>query len=429
MHIYISGIFGTAMKPLALMAKDAGFEVVGSDLDSEVLNDSDFKKANISVSDKQDGVFLAEEQAKHKIDWYLHSSAVNESNEELRLAKRLGLKITKRDEFIAFLIKKLNLKMIAIAGTHGKTTTTAMLIWTLKQLGVSFSYLVGSSLPFAKAGHYAPDSDYFIYEADEYDRNFLSFSPWISIVPAVSYDHADIYKSKEEYLSAFKQFVDQSQFIITGNNLKIYTIFNDKTRFLPALEAEISLTGKLRRYDARLAGGGALAILEDITGLYGEQKDEIVDTINNFPGVGRRFERIDKGIYSDYAHHPEEIKATIEMALEEKVRIGLNKVAVIYEPHQNSRQHVFIKDYGKVFQGVDKIFWLPTFLTREDKDLNIIKPEDFIKEIIGIKAVSTEMDENLVKKIREMQKDGFLVLLMTAGPADRKFRKLLKNIA
>ena len=430
MKIYISGIFGTGMKPLALMAKDAGFLIFGSDKNSAVLNDDDLVRSGILVSDEQNGDFLQKCTNEGGLDWYVHSSAMSENHPELVKARELDLKITKRDEFIAFLVEKLGLKMVAVAGTHGKTTTTAMIIWAMRQLGVRVSYLVGSSLPFAPAGHYEPTSNFLIYEADEYDRNFLRFSPWLSVITAVSYDHPDIYKTKEEYLAAFAQFVSQSEQVIVKEDTEKMPIFTEKCRFLPALEGDFDLSGAARRYDASLAGGAVFAVLNEVTGDYRYENQtktaEIKRALASFPGVGRRFEKIADGIYSDYAHHPEEIQATIEIAKEEASRCGLKGVVAIYEPHQNSRQHEVFNEYREVFDGVEQLFWLPTFLTREDERLKVIEPEEFIKSLSDkVKAEKANLDEKLAENIKKWRNKGYLVLLMTAGPADLWLRNLL----
>ena len=128
MNIYISGISGTGMGPLALMAKAAGFNVWGSDLAKGAVYD-ELIKAGIEIKiGKQDGEFL--KNKLQNIDWFVYTSALPEDHPELLMAKEAGLKCTKRDDFTAFLVDKLGLKMVAVAGTHGKTTTTAMIVWT-----------------------------------------------------------------------------------------------------------------------------------------------------------------------------------------------------------------------------------------------------------------------------------------------------------
>ena len=128
MNIYISGISGTGMGPLALMAKAAGFDVCGSDLNKGAIYD-ELKKSGIEVKiGEQDGEFLKERL--DNLDWFVHTSALPADHPELVMAREAGIKCTKRDELTAFLVEELGLKMIAVAGTHGKTTTTSMIVWT-----------------------------------------------------------------------------------------------------------------------------------------------------------------------------------------------------------------------------------------------------------------------------------------------------------
>ena len=151
----------------------------------------------------------------------------------------------------------------------------------------------------------------------------------------------------------------------------------------------------------------------------------LISAMNEFPGVGRRFERIADGAYSDYAHHPEEIAATIEVAKEEAKLRGLKGVVVAYQPHQNTRQHEVWPGYKDAFIGADKVFWLPTYLTRENPDLEVLTPEKLISGLSNAEiAEPAEADDALAEKLKKYQADGYLVLLLTAGPADTWFRKI-----
>ena len=220
MKVFISGVTGTGMGPLALMAKAAGIEVSGTDLHKGLVYD-ELVKAGIEVlvgPEAQDGEFLREKLAEG-VEWFVYTSALPEEHAELRLARSAGVKCTKRDDFTAFLVEELGLKMVAVAGTHGKTTTTAMIIWAALKLGLPAAYIVGTVLGFAPAGAYHEGDRYFIYEADEYDRNFLKFRPWLAVIPAVSYDHPDIYPTREDYEAAFRQFEGQSERVMTKEQL------------------------------------------------------------------------------------------------------------------------------------------------------------------------------------------------------------------
>lgn len=413
MNIYISGISGTGMGPLALMAKNAGMNVFGSDLQpgavTKELTENDIK----IYLGEQDGEFLKARAKNEGVDWFVYTSALPEDHPELLMAKKLKLKISKRDELISYLVKKLKLKMIAVAGTHGKTTTTAIIIWACIKLGIPISYIIGTTLPFAAAGKYDPKSEYFVYEADEYDRNFLAFHPWLAVIPVVSYDHPDIYPDEQSYKEAFRQFEAQSESVIHGDEIA----------------TDITLAGEARRYDATLALDVLMRIMPRPRGLArfsSNPRKKIVKVINEFPGVGRRFEQVSEGFYSDYGHHPEEIAATVQIALEEAERRGLKGVVAIYEPHQNARQVEMINHYQDAFVGVAKLYWVPTYLVREDPRGKELKPADFVNVLSNKKVAETaELDDKLGEQLLKWHEKGYLILLMTAGPADAWLRKLV----
>ena len=406
MKIYISGISGTGMGPLALMAKKAGLDVFGSDLNEGAIY-GELEKAGIEVKiGKQDGEFLRE-KIKDGVEWFVYTSALPSDAPELVVAKEAGIRISKRDNLTEFLVRKENLKMVAVAGTHGKTTTTSMIVWACLKLGLPASYVVGSTLGYAPSGSYEKGDKYFIYEADEYDRNFLKFYPWLAVITTVSYDHPDIYKTPEEYTQAFEQFKSQSENVLEKFDF-------DENKF--------KLAGEARRYDASLA---FLAVKEIVKNENLEiSDDEIGEVLDGFPGVGRRFEKLSDGIYTDYAHHPEEIKATMEVALEQAEIDQKRGVVVVYQPHQNTRQHEVQDLYYDAFVGAEKVLWLPTYLTREDESLPILTPLDFINMLDNAEvAEAAELDDELWAEIQKYRDDGYLVILMTAGPADGWLRE------
>jgi len=420
MNIYISGISGTGMGPLALMAKSAGFNVCGSDLAKGAIYD-ELIKAGIDVYiGEQDGAFL-KEKMKDGIDWFAYTSALPQNHPELKLAHENGLKCTKRDDLTAFLVDELGLKMVAVAGTHGKTTTTAMIIWGALKQGLPVSYIVGSTLGFAPSGAYHQGDKYFIYEADEYDRNFLKYHPWLAVIPAVSYDHPDIYPTQEDYNAAFLQFEAQSKRVIRADGKGLFV--------KPEM---FKLAGEARRIDAALATEAIMAMIynnaEEEGILLNFSPFPLISKMNEFPGVGRRFEKICDGVYTDYAHHPEEISATVEIAKEEAELTGRKGVVVVYQPHQNTRQHEVRDGYRDVFRGVAKLYWLPTYLTRENPNLEVILPSQFIEELSNSDiAESAELNEALETSLKQYLDEGYLVVLMTAGPADEWFRKVFHN--
>lgn len=405
MKVYFSGISGTGIGPLAELAQDAGYEICGSDLSHGAITDELDRRDVAVFYGKQDGSFLQKCHDAGKIDWFVYTSALPADHKELALAKELGIRCSKRDEFLAELVREKNLKMIAVAGTHGKTTTTSMLVWSFEQLGIPVSYLVGTTLPWGNGGKFDPASEFFIYEADEYDRNFLAYHPYIGAITTVDYDHPDIYPTVEDYQNAFAQFESQCEHVVKSTTL------------FPG----INLVGELRRQDASLAAQAIVQAIPEIN------QTKLASVLNNFPGTGRRFERILDGVYSDYGHHPAEIKATLEMARELKERDGYRGVVAIYEPHQNVRQHEIKDQYRDAFEAADKIFWLPTYLTRENPNLEVLTPAQLFANLTNADcAEAAEANEALAQKLQALHNEGWLLILMAAGPADSWYRKIFQ---
>ncbi len=181
MHVFFSGIGGTGIGPIAQIAYQAGFDVSGSDKRNsnyiQYLKKQGLKNINIGQEKK----FIAKIHQKNPIDWFVYSSAIqfeNQNSEEIIFCQNNQIKTSKRDLFVNYFINQHQLKMIAIAGTHGKTTLTAMVVYLFKSLNIPLTYILPAKTSFGQMGEYNPKSAYFVYEADEFDRNFLSFKPF-----------------------------------------------------------------------------------------------------------------------------------------------------------------------------------------------------------------------------------------------------------
>ena len=413
MRIYFSGIGGVGIGPLSRIALGAGHDVCGSDKSPSLITD-ELVAAGISVSFDQSGAFLQAEHDKTPFDWFVYTAALLEGHPELVLARKLGIKTSKRDELLAQIIADKNLKLIAIAGTHGKTTTTSMLVWAMQQLQIPVSYSVGSTLSFAPSGEFNENSQFFVYECDEFDRNFLHFSPEISVITSVDFDHPDTYPTEKSYLEAFHEFGEKSKKVIVWQENS--TIFNPKNLItLSSADQNITIPGEHNRKNATL-------IIEALKHMnISANKSAIYQAINSFPGSGRRFEKLADNLYSDYGHHPIEIRATLQMARELS-----DRVVLVYQPHQNVRQHEIIDQYtADIFRDANEIYWLPTYLTRENPDLPILTPQQLTKNINPEKLHFADLDDNLWQNITTAQKSGKLVLCMGAGTIDGWIREQL----
>lgn len=411
MNIYFSGIGGVGIGPLAEIANDAGYTVQGSDMvDGLVTNE--LRHRGIAVNIGQDGSFLQAIHDAEPIDWFIHTSALPTSHPELVLAKALGIKTAKRDELLAHIIAEKNLKLIAIAGTHGKTTTTGMMIWTMQQLGIAISYSVGSTLSFGPSGKFIPDSEYFVYECDEFDRNFLHFQPHLSLITSIGYDHSDTYKTEQDYLDAFRQFGAQSKQLIAWQSEHGELFTNHPDAWLLNEIVNVKMAGEHNRRNATLA----LKAIEKL-GVTGDA----APAIERFPGTGRRFEKLDDNLYSDYGHHPAEIAATLQLARELS-----DQVVLIYQPHQNVRQHEIRHNYSNQFELAESVYWLPTYLSREDPNLPILTPEELVQTITNKNSVRiADLNDELWGLIQKARDDNKLVLCMGAGSIDAWVRSKL----
>jgi len=406
MNIYFSGVGGVGIGPLVEIARDAGHTIMGSDI-SESLITQELREQGAAVTIGQDGTFLRASHAATPIDWFVYTSALPDDHAELLLAHELGMRVSKRDEFLAYIIQEKDLKLIAVAGTHGKTTTTGMMVWLMRELGIPASYSVGSTLSFGPSGKYDPNSEYFVYECDEYDRNFLHFQPYLSLITSIDYDHPDTYPTEAEYTEAFRQFIAQSRHSLLWRSDSEYIDAPTEKTWILDTTINFPLAGEHNRRNATLVAKASeyLSLVKD---------DGVINALGNFPGTDRRFEKIGDNLYSDYGHHPKEIAATLQLARELS-----EHVVLVYQPHQNRRQTRIQKDYIDQFELADQTYWLPTYLSREDPDEPILTPEDLIKNLTNKASVEiVEFGDDLWAKIQQARADGKLVLCMGAGTID-----------
>ena len=416
MHVFFSGIGGTAIGPLALLAHQAGFTVSGSDKqDSQYI--TYLKKQGITdITIGQSREAIAADHERSPIDWFVYTSALpleNPDAPELQFCHEQHIKMSKRDELINLILEEKSLKLIAIAGTHGKTTTTAMAIWLLKQLGIPVSYSVGAKISFGDMGHYEPGSEYFVYEADEFDRNFLAFRPYLSLITGIDWDHPDIYPTRESYNAAFMEFLEQTDRAILwqADVTTLGLVPNERQVVLdetePAINNDLRLPGLVNRLNA-------WEVAHAIKEITDKPLDELLVQLDRFPGVSRRFEQIAPGLYTDYAHTPPKIRGAMQLAHETN---GEN-VVVVYEGLHNTRQHFIKAELAHLFDSAKQLYIVPSYLAREDKSLKLLTPED-LKHLLDADTQSrtetAELDDTLASHIRRHLQAGDLVLCLTAG--------------
>lgn len=418
MHIYFSGIGGAGLGPLALIAHKAGFDVSGSDRQDNAYVQYLQKHGlagRIHIGQEYDQI--AEVHAKQPIDWFVYTSALpmdQPDAPELKFCADNVIRATKRDDFLSYFLQEKKLKLIAVAGTHGKTTTTAMAIWLFKQLGIKVSYSVGAKLGFGEMGEYSPGSEYFVYEADEYDRNFLSYHPHLALITGIDWDHPDIYPTREAYNEAFTEFLNQSEQALMWRedaerlgtqpqDTKLQLLDQDD----PAISQKLRLPGLVNRQDAWLVAQGVAQLTH-------KPLDELLAHMDSFPGVSRRFEQLAPNLYTDYAHTPPKVRGALQLARE----VAGENVVVIYEGLHNTRQH-FIKDELRdLFKEVKQLYIVPSYLAREDPNLPLLSPNDLralMDEAIQDHATPAALDPTLKAEIQRHLDSGDLVLALSAG--------------
>ena len=420
MHVYFSGIGGAGIGPQAILAQQAGYKVSGSDsADSsyiEYLREHGIDDVHIGQSSEQ----IAEAHAKEPIDWFVYSAALpltDPDHPELKFCKANGIKNSNRSEFTNQIIKDKNLQVIAVAGTHGKSTATAMAVWLFQQLGVPISYLVGAKLNFADSAHYEPGSRLFIYEADEYHHNFLNFHPQTSLISGIDWDHPDFYPTREEYYQAFRDFINQSKHTALWREdarrleLKSNNSLTILDEHEPAIDRSLMmLKGRVNRLNAWL-------VANELKNMVGSKPfADILGVLNQFPGLSRRFEKITMGLYTDYAHTPAKIRGALQTAQE----TGGNNVVVVYEGLHNTRQHFIKAELANLFDDVKQLYIVPSFLAREDKTLELLTPTKLLNMLSNKSknhAVAAEKDQALKDKIQQHIAEGDLVLALSAGGA------------
>ncbi len=344
--------------------------------------------ATVSGSDAADSQILAalrergiEAKAGHRasnlptVDGteVVRSSAIPDSNPELIAARERGLPVMERAELLAELTALR--RTIAVAGAHGKTTTTSMVAQLLIECGLDPGYLIGGELRSSGRNASWGSGEWLVVEADESDRSMLSLNVEVAVVTNVELDHHDNYRSLAELREVFRSFLSKPAAAVIPNSPELLELRGD----LPVTAFEIDSL-ELRpggsQFDWRgqqvtlnVAGahnaGNALAALEAAL-LAGVDQDDAVRAIASFSGVGRRFEELGRSesgalIIDDYAHHPTEITATIAAAR----TLGSKRVVAVFQPHLYSRTERLAAEFGRALAAADVVCVLDVYGARE----------------------------------------------------------------
>ena len=261
-------------------------------------------------------------------------------------------------------------------------------------------------------GHFDPDSEYFVYECDEYHRNFLHFYPELSIISGIAWDHHEVFQSPEEYNQAFREFVSQSKQTILWDE--------DFNRIGLQENSSITIIGPEENFNQLTLPGlynrrNAWLVVKALSKLFGSDQSQLIEIMNRFPGTQRRMEELSANLFSDYAHTPEKIVDCLSTAKEIANSRG-KKVVIIYEPLTNRRQYYVKELYRDCFSGADKIYWVPSYLNRDNPDQKVLTPEDLIQYLSDPTiAQPAKLDDELWSNIQKELSDSIVVCVSGGG--------------
>jgi UDP-N-acetylmuramate--alanine ligase len=448
-HVFFTGIGGIGMSGLAEILIDRGYRVSGSDRQlSDITEYLQAKGATIYQGHNGENI--------DKVDLLVYSSAITDSNPERIQSKKLGIPEIRRAEMLASIME--GSFKIAIAGTHGKTTTTALCAHIAIESGIDPTVVIGGKLKNLKTNARLGNGKIFITEADEYDRSFLALSPDLSVITNIEEDHLDIYRDKADIRDTFKLFtelgagngkvvccIDDPQVNHLATEIKKKTItygysinamYQVNQTVFNAMGCKFDLN-KNKRLHAQIELNipGRHNVLNSVAAFIvseqlGIKTDNIIQSLKSFSGVDRRFEIKDTingiTVVDDYAHHPTEVAATIS-----SVKSGWDRrVIAVFQPHLFSRTRDFFNEFTSALSKADLVIVSDIYPAREDP-IPGISAEMIVKEAKnkGFNHFQFIPDsENIVAYLLTNLCEGDMVITMGAGDIWRCGENLIKEL-
>jgi UDP-N-acetylmuramate--alanine ligase len=447
-HVHLIGVGGVSMSGIAEILAERGYKVSGSDLkESKYLELLEKYDVDLFIGHAASNIEGA--------DLIVKTSAIPADNPEIKAAKMKGLKIVKRAEMLAYLMK--DKKTIAVAGTHGKTTVTAMLAAIFKKAKKDPAVMVGGFLKELNGNIADGKGDYFITEADESDGSFLYFDPYLLLLNNLELDHPDFYQDLDQFMNIFKRFADkndkQSILLYNRDDKNLNSLFENRKKSLSfslqkgeftardieydnfkssfafyhqnslLAQMELSVPGEYNLYNALGAAAAAYSLNIEI--------EAIKSALKDFSGVGRRFElkgRIKNSqvdLVDDYAHHPTEIKELLKTVK----NMDYKKIRVVFQPHRYSRTWKFMDEFSASFSDADQVY-LTDIFSASEKNNHQISLTDFAAEIAENSNVEcqhlADFDEIADKLLAESEA-GDIILCVGAGDITELSDLLLKK--
>lgn len=456
LRVHLIGIGGAGLSAIATVLIEMGVTVSGSDRQSGAATQR-LVELGAQVIIGQRAENLTDLSPEVRPDVVLISSAVDAQNPERVAAETLGIPVVKRDVFLPALLA--NRRLIAVAGTHGKTTTTAMIVQVLRGGGIDCGYIIGADVPGFGSGA-AGSAAEFVLEADEYDRMFLGLHPSIAVITNVEWDHPDCYPTPASFRRAFMQFTET----VERDGLIVACIDDEGVRqvlaYAPtrgprAITYGLSEGADLRAVDVRSLPGlgmeanliwwnapeGRLEIA--VPGVHnvrnalaalavgvscGVSIDAAVTALRAYRGSARRFEW--KGevdgvtVIDDYAHHPTEIEATLAAA---RRRYPERRIWAIFQPHTFSRTRRMLYRMGESFEAVDRVIVTDIYAAREQDDGSI-----HARELVAASAHPAIQYIGALRTVADYLADhvtpGDVVITLGAGDGNKVGEWLLEKL-
>jgi len=431
-NVHFIGIGGIGISAIARMMLHNGKIVTGQDMqDGEVVNELRKVGAQIIIGQSYENI-------PNNTDLIVYTIAIDNYDPELAKKIKEQTKIPVKSYPQMLDIVSRDKYTIAVSGTHGKTTTTAMIAQILRDNGDDPTVIVGSLLVGEKSNFIAGKSKYLVVEACEYRRSFLNINPKILVITNIDNDHLDYYKDIEDIKSAFREMamkVPSDGYVVCNPNDKNIAdvikdinakVINSEEYFNKDIKLKIPGTHNKKDASDAVAVAVLCGVEKEIAGKY----------VCNFPGTWKRFEfkgKLLNGVlvYDDYAHHPTEIIATLEGFRELYKKEDGWHITVVFQPHLFSRTKLLLNDFAKSFYNADQVMILPIYYAREVDDgtisseileLNINNNSDNAEAFASFDNLKKNMSVRMIN-----MKDKDVVVTMGAGEAVKIGDFLLQN--
>ena len=427
-HVHLVGIGGVSMRPLALVLRDRGLEITGSDMNASVSTDELIQKGiQVHIGHRAENIRGA--------DCIIRTAAARNDNPEIAAARAAGLPVFERAEAWGVLMQEYR-NAICVAGTHGKTTTTGMITHIFMEAQRDPTVMIGGYLPLLHAGHRVGQGDTIIAESCEYCNSFHKFFPTVAVINNIEEDHLDFFKDLKDIQASFRHFARQipadGKLIANGddkntrealeglpflsfglgeqNDVHPVRLSEDWRSFdvvccgKPYCHVELNIYGKFNAVNA--LGACAVAWYMGVDG------EAVARGLNSFHGAGRRLEF--KGrcngadVYDDYAHHPHELQAMLEAVKS----LHYQRVVLAFQPHTYSRTMALFSQFVEVLKIPDLVVLAEIYAAREQNTVGI-HSSDLAAEVPG--AVCFETLPEVSAYLKQIARPGDIILTVGAG--------------